>query len=281
MKTLLTSLLVTVLSGYQVYAQCPHDPTITPNDLILCPNSSDTLWTQSYDSYQWYKDGNIIPGATNQYLVVDDANDVLGNFTVEATDNNCAEMSPSVLVDGWAFLPGVVTNEGDYTFNPNPGVFEVCLGDTIRFIYSLTTNVQWTADNQPIPGATNATLELTSATVTNVVNYTVCGSPDVCPNYEICLGLNLPVQFIECNTNGIDELTHSFDVYPNPSEGLFTVESDGLLMESNYRIMDQLGRALLEGKIQSQKTVIDIREFPDGVYFIQFEREHPIKLLKD
>jgi len=68
------SVLFLVTGGSSV-AQCPFDPTVTPADLILCPNSQGELATQSYDSYQWYKEGNPIPGATGQTLVVDAYND--------------------------------------------------------------------------------------------------------------------------------------------------------------------------------------------------------------
>src|SRR5215510_8040249 len=104
MKKIYTSALMFLLF-VSANAQCPFDPTVTPNNLILCPNESDTLWTQVYDSYQWYKDGNLIPGATNQYYVVNAFTDGGSYFAVSATASSCTEMSPQVLVDGWAFLP--------------------------------------------------------------------------------------------------------------------------------------------------------------------------------
>src|SRR5687768_10000242 len=106
--TLLFSLIFVSVKG-----QCPFDPLVTPSNLILCPNESDTLWTQVYDSYQWYKDGNPIPGATNQYYVVNQFADAGSYFSVSATDSSCTEMSPQVLVDGWAFLPPFVMHQGD------------------------------------------------------------------------------------------------------------------------------------------------------------------------
>ena len=50
---------------------CALDPTVTPDPAILCPNSTDSLWTQEYNAYQWYRNGDIINGATNQYYVAD------------------------------------------------------------------------------------------------------------------------------------------------------------------------------------------------------------------
>ena len=99
MRRILLLLVCMICFHWSSYSQCPHNPTITPMNPILCPNESDTLWTQSYDSYQWYKDGNLLPGETNQYLVVDATNYGLSNITVEATDAGCSELSPSVIFD--------------------------------------------------------------------------------------------------------------------------------------------------------------------------------------
>ena len=53
---------------------CSITPTVT-GDVLLCPNESGMLTTQSYDSYQWYKrsfSGTAVPiqGATSQTLSI-------------------------------------------------------------------------------------------------------------------------------------------------------------------------------------------------------------------
>jgi hypothetical protein len=157
----------------------PFTPTITPSNLILCPNESDTLWTQVYDSYQWYKDGNIIPGATQQYLVVDYFNDSGYYFKVEVDSGGFTEISDSVLVDGWAFLPPFVIQSGDFTIG-SMGEMIICPGDTAYLILGnpYDTNIAWTDNGVAIPGATNDTLMITQAGLFNV-----SGSPSQCPNY--------------------------------------------------------------------------------------------------
>jgi len=76
---------------------CSHTNTIFPNNLILCPNTTGTIWTQLSDSYQWLDYlGNLIPDATNQSLEVSS-----GYYSVITTSNGCAERSPEMLVDGW------------------------------------------------------------------------------------------------------------------------------------------------------------------------------------
>jgi RHS repeat-associated protein len=66
-----------------------------------------------------------------------------------------------------------------------------------------------------------------------------------------------------------EEINYSFTVYPNPGSGIFIVEtnyheSDSIL----YKVHDPTGKTVLEGEINGDITVIDIRRFPNGMYFI-------------
>ena len=176
-------------SNNEVAAQCSFTPTVTPNNLMLCPNTQDTLWTQSYDSYQWYKAGQPIPGATNQFLVVDAFMDAGYNFKVSATQAGCTEMSDSVLVDGWAFLPPFAMTDGNFSIGQN-GEAIICPGDTVYLVLMppYTTSIQWYNNGQPIPGANNDTL-----IVTQSGSYYVEGAPAICPEFIQQLGVSIPV----------------------------------------------------------------------------------------
>ena len=173
----------------QVVIAPPLSPTITPNSLILCPNESDTLWTQQFGNYQWYKDGNLIPGATNQYLVVSANNDAGSQFSVEVSQGNCTGTSSQVLVDSWVFLLPFVISEGDFTTGPN-GEMLVCPGDTAYLILGqpYDTNIQWTNNGNIIPGATDDTLVITQSGM-----YHVSGAPSTCPNFIQNLGVTIEV----------------------------------------------------------------------------------------
>lgn len=168
-----------LFDNIQVVMATPPAPTVTPNNLVLCPNETDTLWTQVFGSYQWFKDGVLIPGATQQFLVVDQFNDAGSMFSVEVTQNSCAGVSQSVLVDGWAFLPPFVIQEGQFVPGPT-GEMLMCPGDTAYLILGLPydTNIQWTDNGNIIPGATNDTLVITQSGL-----YHVTGSPSQCPNF--------------------------------------------------------------------------------------------------
>lgn len=189
MRTSLT--LPIALAALATSAQCPFNPTITPNNLMLCPNTGDILTTQVYDAYQWYKEGTAIPGATGQTHPVDAYLDAGSMFSVEATDSGCTEMSPEVLVDGWAFLPPYVIHAGaSALYTDGFGIPHHCEGDTVLLIFSITENVQWTNNGANIPGATDDTL-----VVVDDGNFSGSGAPTECPNAIMQLGVTITLAF--------------------------------------------------------------------------------------
>ncbi|MBK9289619.1 MAG: T9SS type A sorting domain-containing protein [Flavobacteriales bacterium] len=186
-----TLLLLHGLLATPLLAQCPFDPTITPPAPILCPNDVVMLTTQVYESYQWYKEGIAVPGAVFQNLGVGYV-DAGYTFTVLATLDSCSEMSPPVLVDGWAFLPPYVIHQGDQAVIDSMGNAHHCEGDTVLLIFGTpyAVNIQWTNNGIAIPGATDDTLMVTTTGI-----YHVSGAPDICPNYIAQLGVVISLTF--------------------------------------------------------------------------------------
>ena len=185
LRSLLTATALS-LTAPAAWAQCPFTPTVTPNNLILCPNAQDTLRTQTYDAYQWLKDGQPITGATGPTYAVNQFRDAGSQFSVRATRNGCTATSAPVLVDGWVFAGLTVMSSGSFGTDPTDGHAILCDSnalhprDTVHFelLPPYTTNVQWSRNGQLIPGATNPRL-----TVTTAGTYTVVGAPGVCPGF--------------------------------------------------------------------------------------------------
>ncbi|MBL7962490.1 MAG: hypothetical protein JNM31_01480 [Flavobacteriales bacterium] len=190
-RTLYTALALAVAQG--LAAQCTFTPTITPSNPILCPNTTEVLWTQVYDSYQWYRDGVAIPGANGQSHTVDASMDVMSEFSVEATLDGCTEMSAQVLVDGWVFLFPYVISDGDTAlYIDGMGVAHHCEGDTVLLTLGMPydTNIQWTDGGVAIPGANSVVL-----VVTQTGAYSVSAAPSICPNYILGLGVEVEIVF--------------------------------------------------------------------------------------
>lgn len=190
-----TAFLSFLLLPAAAFAQCTFTPTVTPNDLILCPQEEGVLSTQEYDSYQWYKDGEAIDGATEQTLNVEQFADAGYMFSVEATLDGCTEMSEDVMVDGWMFLLPYVIHGGD---EPNgigiEGESFFCVGDTMTLTMGMpyTTNITWYRNGEVIDGENDVVL-----TITTSGSYTGSGAPETCPNYIAGVGVDVVTYFQE------------------------------------------------------------------------------------
>ena len=75
----------------------------------------------------------------------------------------------------------------------------------------------------------------------------------------------------------VEELGNSWEIYPNPSKGSFTIETVGSF---DYSIINSFGQQLLSGKANN-KTVIDGSKLSQGVYFLHLDGEqgHRVKKL--
>ncbi len=92
----------------------PEDVTVHPApEPVIIPEGA-TLATGSFSSYQWYRNGTLIPGATNRQHTPEGD----GNYTVMVRDaNNCPGIS-----EPYSFVVGVrnINNRPDIRVYPNP-----------------------------------------------------------------------------------------------------------------------------------------------------------------
>ena len=76
------------------------------------------------------------------------------------------------------------------------------------------------------------------------------------------------INFVDLSL-GLNEgnLNNSFSVYPNPSEGMFTLNFNEL-PTNNIQIMDMSGRIIEELNIKSEISTIDLSNYSKGIYFL-------------
>ncbi len=155
------------------------NPTIINGNVILCPEGTEALMTQEYDTYQWHKDGSPVPGANEQTFVIDYFNYVGSSISVFVTLGDESAMSPTIFVDGYMFLPVVVSSYGSgFWFEDDE--WHMCEYHELFFEIMLpyTTHIQWYRDGQAIPDATQSIYQ-----VEQTGEYYVSGAPAVCPDY--------------------------------------------------------------------------------------------------
>ena len=61
-------------------------------------------------------------------------------------------------------------------------------------------------------------------------------------------------------------------VYPNPSSGIFTVETEAFSEKIPYQISDVTGKTIASGRLTSRQQQIDISSAQSGLYFLKTSR---------
>ncbi len=251
---------------------CSFTPTITPEDMMLCPGNTDTLWTQPYDSYLWFDvTGNPIAGANKQYLVTTGSNE----YYVVATLNNCWEPSAPVSV----YTYGNLINFNVQADGNPVGQDSACIGDTLTLWLSYNkppfppdSLVDWSVNGQTIAGYHNDTLLITNPGLYEAILRDIN-----------CSGFNktrqLQVSFINCPTNNPTVLNDVLSIYPNPVNGVSTIECSRPLQ---VVLFDVYGRKLFTQNMNTGKNAIDISLQPAGIYFLHVVngKQDSIKLIK-
>ncbi len=117
---------------------------VTPaGPVVLCNNDSTELIADEADAYQWYRNGTIISGATNQNYFAK----VGGNYTIVVTSGLGCEDSLDVPV-----IVNVVTPVANVT---PAGPETICDNDSIQLTSSSADSYQWYKNGTAIAGATD------------------------------------------------------------------------------------------------------------------------------
>jgi hypothetical protein len=121
------TLLLFVFTFSSINAQCDLMPEIRASSTLLCPNEVLILTTaDTFDTYQWFREGEPIEGATEYIVEVSFYEAAAATFYVVVTQDTCSAQSPSIFIDGYAFLPIYLIISGRYGFDPETEEFVLC-----------------------------------------------------------------------------------------------------------------------------------------------------------
>ncbi|NTS44036.1 hypothetical protein HRG84_24365, partial [Flavisolibacter sp. BT320] len=124
--------------------------TISPATATLCPGASLTLTVTGGTSYQWYRNGVKIDGATAATYAASEA----GEYTADILTASC---------EGKASNSAVVSAGTAPTGTISPATATLCPGATISLSVSGGTSYQWYRNGVKIDGATAATYSASQA----------------------------------------------------------------------------------------------------------------------
>jgi hypothetical protein len=72
---------------------------------------------------------------------------------------------------------------------------------------------------------------------------------------------------------------NQFVAYPNPNDGIVTIEQFKLGNKLPYDIIDLTGRVLMSGILENQKSTLDLNSLPTGLYLLRVQSS-PISVMK-
>ncbi len=145
---------------------------IPPASLRVCQDAAATFAVQAESteplSYQWFKDGTVIPGATSESYTIPAANlSDMGSYSVQVADN-CSQIESEAAVLDVIALPQILLQ---------PTSQKTCQGTAVTFSVQAESSepmsYQWLKDTVMIPGATSDTYTIPAANLSDVGSYSV------------------------------------------------------------------------------------------------------------
>jgi hypothetical protein len=72
------------------------------------------------------------------------------------------------------------------------------------------------------------------------------------------------------------------EISPNPTSGILTVKTKGVIINQNYVISDLFGKMVKCGKLSENEFTIDISNFSSGIYILAIEGfDETIRLVRN
>lgn len=234
----------------------PNSAGVITGISTVCQSQSGVVYNvpsiANATSYVW----NLPSGAsgtssTNNITVNYGTSSVSGNISVYG-DNSCGVGVASTLA---------------ITVNPKPATPLITLVGNILHSNTSIGN-QWYNQSGAIIGATAQDYTVT----TNGIYYVMV---------EINNCSSDTSNKITITNSGIEsmEKNYSLKIYPNPVSDELVIQFAGNTNIMNFQIINSLGQVAYFGNLL-EKTVVQMKEFPTGVYLIKFENETNVEYKK-
>jgi len=228
-------------------------PTISIANPTLCLGETIVLSPAGANTYTYYTPAlspfpqvTPVSAGTHTYLVI-------GTST-----NGCVSDGKQVIANVFA-LP---------TISVAASRSSICTKESTSLTVSGAVNYSWsTNSNNPVIVVTPLVINA----------YTVVGiDANGCVNTG-----TYSVKVNNCTALRELETSLDFQLYPNPSNGLYTLQSE---VRSQIVVLDILGQKVFEVEHLPGKQIIDLKNFKNGSYFLSFISENGTKntvLLKE
>ncbi len=243
-----TSSITYSVTGTNTVSGCANTATktivITPIVILqvkkdsICSGAIDTLIASGADTYVWSN------SATNDSIYVSPT--INTTYTVTGTDvsSGCTNSTTKTI-----YINVVSIQATSYS---------VCIGNTDTLTAIGASTYTWSSN------AGGATTNSVSVSPTVNTTYTVTGQS----NSGCVTSSTYSVSAINCttNTNQFSANINHIVVYPNPANGILTVECK--FKNAELFIYDVLGNKIMQLNPEKEITSIDISSLNKGIYFL-------------
>lgn len=268
-------------SAFAVHGNFLNDGFIDINNFILTGDGNSTINNGTIQGK------SFIPGNPNNFNTGTISSDSL-TFSEEFSNNG-------IITTEWLISAGIINNNSGATITAtNMTVGDYIFHNNVNAVITVTSSLL--IGSAFINDGEVSCFDLTqSATISGtngkfcIANFfknmqdSILGSIDICdatPGQQPFLDINFgyvanTVSFCAvspCSTStSTNELNSGvrINVYPNPSAGMFNIVSANEVTLAEIEIYNVLGEKIFSQIIQYQKTAIDLRKQPYGVYLLQ------------
>jgi hypothetical protein len=189
-------------SGAVLTVNVPPSITVQPKSAILTAGQNDTLSVMATGtgtlSYQWYKNGSAISGATSsRYTLTNIQTASAGTYTVIVSN----ETLPNATSSGAVLTVSPLPIAPSITMQPKSATLTAGQNDTLSVTATGTGTLsyQWYKNGTAISGATSSSYTLTNVQAASAGTYTVIVSNGTLPNATssgAVLTVNVPPSII-------------------------------------------------------------------------------------
>jgi hypothetical protein len=212
---------------------------INISDVAVCAGDSVILDAGTdYDSYVWDT------GDSTSTITVGTA----GDYQISVVDSiGCPSVDTvNVIINA---LPIVsITSETDTLCTYNETTFDAGAGFAgYDWSTSGTNQTELVMGSQLSLGANTVTVTVTDA--------------------NGCMAQDSVSIFVD-GCAGIEELGFDFTIYPNPSNGMFNVVSEGVFSEAQLTVTNILGQKIVNQSMNNDQNQIDLSSYAEGTYYL-------------
>ena len=223
------------------------------SNTAICINGAVSISAPGANSYTWMPVANPVP-----FNAITVSPTITTTYTYVAVDSKACSHTGMITV----------------TVNPLPvinatGGGTICVGESATITASGASTYVWN-------DATNSTASSLTVNPTSNTTYMVAGT-----DAHGCVSTGSVVLTVSKCTgiNKIESEIVGLSVYPNPNNGEFTVELNNGLNKT-IEVSDLTGRVILATQTQNDKTVVNLNNFANGVYYVKIQSNKSVEVMK-